>query len=102
MEVYSMFEFNYSQLIRFDIRYCRTNRHGTHVFDLIVKPDGFKGVAFAKIHLNKHQEIQIDFESPEMHWDDFMKNRSLGIFKEKITEVLLAQITAEQLIQLIK
>ena len=97
-----MFEFNYSQQLRFNVIYCRKNRHGTHIFKLWLEAEGCEGYAFAKIHLNKHQEIQINFNPKDV----FEESRSLGIFKEDITKKLSAQITAQitvqQLTELIK
>ena len=92
-----MFEFNYSQQLQFDVWYCRKNRHGTHIFNLRLEAEGCEGYAFAKIHLNKHQEIQIHFNAK-----DLFGSKSLGIFKEDITKKISAQITVQQLTELIK
>lgn len=96
-----MFEFNYSQQLRFNVIYCRENRHGTHIFNLWLEAEGCEGSAFAKIHLNKHQEIQINFDAKDV-FGVFKESKSLGIFKEDITKKLSAQITVPQLTELIK
>ena len=96
-----MFEFNYSQQLRFDVWYCRKNRHGTHIFELRLEAEGCKGYALAKIHLNKHQEIQINFNAKDV-FGAFEESKSLGIFKEDITQKISAQITVQQLTELIK
>lgn len=96
-----MFEFNYSQQLQFDVWYWRKNRHGTQIFNLRLEAEGYEGYAFAKIHLNKHQEIQINFNAKNV-FGVFEESRSLGIFKEDITKKLLAQITVQQLTALIK
>ena len=96
-----MFEFNYSQQLQFDVWYWRTNRHGTHIFNLRLEAEGCKGYAFAKIHLNKHQEIQINFDAKDV-FGVFEESKSLGIFKEDITKKLSAQITVQQLTEIIK
>lgn len=96
-----MFEFNYSQQLQFDVWYCRKNRHGTHIFNLRLEAEGCEGYAFAKIHLNKHQEIQINFNAKDL-FGIFEESKSLGIFKEDITKKISAQITVQQLTELIK
>lgn len=96
-----MFEFIYSQLIQFNVTYCRVNRHSTHIFDLVLEAEGCEGFVFGKIRLNKHQEIQIDVYSKDV-FGVINDDRTLGIFKEKLTKILLAQITVEQLTELIK
>lgn len=96
-----MFEFNYSQQLRFDVWYWRKNRHGTHIFNLKLEAEGCKGHAFAKIYLTKNQEIRINFNAINV-FGTFEENESLGIFKEDITKKLSAQITVQQLTELIK
>lgn len=96
-----MFKCNYSQQFRFDVWYCRKNRHGTHIFNLKLEAEGCPGYALAKIHLSKNQEIQIDFNAKDV-FGVFEESKSLGIFKDDITEKLSAQITVQQLEALIR
>ena len=63
---YSMFEFYFLQKIRFGLWYSKTNRHGTHIFDLrIGTKDSYnsrhsKDTVQGRVRLNKSQEIHVD------------------------------------------